>query len=119
VRFCYLGQISLPLLAQEKEELGKVDVVFLPVGLQTLSVGEFNQVVQDLGAKMIIPINYKTDLSGIVPLRPLDEYLAGTKFPVRKVDSDEIVINRAMIPGEPTVYVLKSPTESAPEPPSQ
>jgi L-ascorbate metabolism protein UlaG (beta-lactamase superfamily) len=119
VRFCYLGQISLPLLAQEKEELGKVDVVFLPVGLQTLSVGEFNQVVQDLGAKMVIPINYKTDLSGIVALRPLDEYLAGTKFPVRKVDSDEIVINRAMIPSEPTVYVLKSPTESAPEPPSQ
>ena len=119
VRFCYLGQISLPLLAQEKEELGKVDVVFLPVGLQGLSVGEFNQVVQDLGAKMVIPINYKTDLSGIVPLRTLDEYLAGTKFPVRRVNSDEIVVNRSVLPDQPTVYVLKSPTAAAPAPPSQ
>ena len=109
VRFCYLGQVSLPLLAQEKEELGHADVVFLPVGLQTLSVNDLNEIVKELGATMIIPINYKTDLSGIVPLRTLDEYLSGTKFPVHKVNSDEIVVSRAMLPAEPTVYVLKSP----------
>jgi len=119
VKFCYLGQINLPLLAQEKTELGKADVVFLPVGLQTLSVSDFNQVVQDLGATMVIPINYKTDLSGIIPLRSLDDYLSGTKFPVRKVNSDEIVVSRGMLPAEPTVYVLKSPTEAAPAPPPQ
>jgi L-ascorbate metabolism protein UlaG (beta-lactamase superfamily) len=119
VKFCYLGQISLPLLAEEKEELGHADVVFLPVGLQTLSVGDFDQVVKDLGATMIIPINYKTDLSGILPLRTLDEYLSATKFPVRKVDSDEIVVNRAMLPPTPTLYLLKSPTEAAPAPPPQ
>jgi L-ascorbate metabolism protein UlaG (beta-lactamase superfamily) len=109
VKFCYLGQINLPLLAQEKEELGHADVVFLPVGLETLSVNDFNQVVKDLGATMIIPINFKTDLSGILPLRTLDEYLSATKFPVRRVNSDEIVINRAMLPTEPTIYSLKSP----------
>ena len=109
VKFCYLGQISMPLLTQEREELGHADVVFLPVGLQTLSVNDFNQVVKDLGATMIIPVNYKTDLSGIVPLRTLDEYLSATKFPVRKVNSDEIVVHRDMLPTEPTVYVLKSP----------
>ena len=49
---------------------------FFPLGLQTLSVSDFNQIVKDLGAKMIIPINYKTDLSGIVPLRTLDDYLS-------------------------------------------
>ncbi len=109
VKFCYLGQINMPLLAQEKEELGHADVVFLPVGLETLSVGDFNQVVQDLGAKVIIPINYKTDFSGVIPLRSLDDYLSATKFPVRKFNSDEIVVSREMLPAEPTVYVLKSP----------
>ena len=109
VRFCYLGQVDMPLLAQEKQELGHADVVFLPVGLESLSVSEFNQIVKDLGATMIIPINYKTDFSGIVPLRTLDEYLSGTKFPVRKVSSDEIVVNHAMLPAEPTLYLLKSP----------
>jgi L-ascorbate metabolism protein UlaG (beta-lactamase superfamily) len=119
VKFCYLGQINLPLLAEEKEELGHADVVFLPVGLETLSVGDFNQVVQDLGATMVIPINYKTDLSGILPLRSLDEYLSATKFPVRKVDSDEIIVNRSVLPPVPTVYILKSPTEAAPAPPPE
>ena len=114
VKFCYLGQINMPLLAQEKQQLGHADVVFLPVGLQTLSVGDFNQIVKDLGATMVIPINYQTDLSGIVPLRTLDEYLSVTKFPVRKVNSDEIIVNRGMLPTEPTIYLLKSPTEAAP-----
>ena len=82
-----------------------------------LSVSDLNQIVKDLGATVIIPINYKTDLSGITPLRPLDEYLSGTKFPVRKLNSDEIVVNRGMLPTEPTVFELKSPTEAAPAAP--
>ena len=89
--------------------MGHADVVFLPVGLTTLSVNDFNQVVRDLGAKIVIPINYKTDLSGILSLRSLSEYLDSTKFPVRKFNSDEIVVTRASLPEEPTVYVLKSP----------
>ena len=109
VIFCYLGQISLPLLAQEKAELGHVDVIFLPVGLTTLSVGDFNEIVTELGAKIVIPINYQTDLSGNLSLRTLDEYLDGTKFPVRKFNSDEIVVTRSSLPDMPTVYVLKSP----------
>ncbi len=119
VKFCYLGQVNMPLLAQEKEELGHADVVFLPVGLQSLSVNDLNDIVKELGATMIIPINYKTDLSGIVPLRSLEEYLSATKFPVRKVNSDEIVVTRAMLPQSPTIYELKSPTVAAAEPPTQ
>jgi L-ascorbate metabolism protein UlaG (beta-lactamase superfamily) len=109
VTFCYLGQISQPLLANEEEEIGHVDVVFLPVGLPTLSVSDLNQVVSDIGAKVVIPINYKTDFSGYLSLRPLGDYLAQSRLPVRKFDSDEIVISRAMLPPQPTVYVLKSP----------
>jgi L-ascorbate metabolism protein UlaG (beta-lactamase superfamily) len=109
VTFCYLGQINMPLLQQEREELGHADVVFLPVGVQNLSVAELNQVVKDLGATMVIPINYKTDFSGDLPLRSLDEYLSATKFPERKVNSDEIVVTRATLPLTPTVYTLKSP----------
>jgi len=109
VKFGYLGQINMPLLAQEKEELGHVDVLFLPVGLQTLSVAELNQVAKDVGARIIIPINYETDLSGSVVLRSLDDYLSATKLPVRKIDSSEIALNLAALPNEPTIYLLKSP----------
>jgi L-ascorbate metabolism protein UlaG (beta-lactamase superfamily) len=90
ITFCYLGEIYTPLSSREKEQLGKCDVLFLPVGLQTLSVAEFNQVAKDVGAKMIIPINYKTDQSGIL-------------------NTEEIVVTRDSLPQRPTIYVLKSP----------
>jgi L-ascorbate metabolism protein UlaG (beta-lactamase superfamily) len=110
----------MPLDAEERTELGHADVVFLPVGLQTVSVGDLNDIVKDLGATVVIPINYKTDLSGILQLRTLDEYLSGTKLPVRKFNSDEVVLSRSLLPSEPTVYVLKSPmVMAAPAPSSQ
>lgn len=105
----YLGQVSQPLNSQEKTQLGKVDVLFLPVGLPTLTVAQMNQIALDLDAKVIIPINYKTDKSGDVPLRTLDEYLSGTRFPVQRFDTDEIALKRDSLPSVPTVYVLKSP----------
>lgn len=109
ISMCYLGQISAPLLPTEKEQLGHVDVVFLPVGLQTLTVQQFNQVAADLGAKVIIPINYKTERSGDLPLRTLDEYLAGTHLPIRRFDSPEIALTHGTLPATPTLYLLKSP----------
>ncbi len=105
----YLGQISLPMNEQEREQFGQVDVLFLPVGLQTLSVAQLNDLAGDVGAKVIIPINYKTDKSGDLPLRSLDEYLAGTKLPIQRFDTDEIALKRDSLPTTPTVYVLKSP----------
>jgi L-ascorbate metabolism protein UlaG (beta-lactamase superfamily) len=109
VKFCYLGQIVLPLLATEKQQLAQCDVLFLPVGLTALSVTDLNQIVSDLNAKVIIPINYKTGESGYLPLRSLDDYLAQTSLPVRKFESSEIVVSRALLPDKPTVYVLQSP----------
>ncbi len=109
VTFGYLGQVGLPLLPQERAQIGKVDVLFLPVGLNTLSVPEWNQIAADLGAKIIIPINYKTGSTGDLNLRTLDAYLSGTKLPVRKMGTDEIALSRGALPDQPTIYLLKSP----------
>jgi len=110
VTFCYLGQITQPLLPEEKQEIGHVDVVFLPVGLPWLSVAEFDQVVRDIGASIIIPINYKTPYSGDLNLRSLDDYLQGTKFRIHRIDSDEVLVTRPSLPATPTICVMRSPT---------
>ena len=109
VTFCYLGEISQPLLASEKELIGHADVIFLPVGLRALSVSDLNQVVADVGASVIIPINYKTDSSGYLQLRPLDEYLSQSHFPIQRFDSSEVVVSKKTLPQAPTLYLLKSP----------
>lgn len=111
ITFCYLGQITQPLQAEEIQEIGHADVVFLPVGLPWLTVPEFDQIVRDIGASLIIPINYKTPYSGDLNLRSLDDYLQGTKFRIHRIDSEEVLITRASLPATPTICVMKSPTQ--------
>jgi hypothetical protein len=119
IKFCTLGQPYVPFIARERQQLltgGKVDVLFLPVGLQQLGVADLDQMAKDSGARMIIPITYKTDLSGSLALRSLDDYLAATKFPVRKLNTNEIVVTKSTLPDRPTVYCLKCPTTPAAAP---
>jgi len=114
VKFCSLGQPYAPLLQREKEQIGKCDVLFLPVGVQALAVADLDQMARDLEARMIIPITYKSDLTGSLSLRSLDDYLAATKFPVRKLSTDEIVVTKNSLPAKPTIYCLPTPTAPAP-----
>jgi L-ascorbate metabolism protein UlaG (beta-lactamase superfamily) len=116
IKFCALGQPYAPLIARERQQLGKVDVLFLPVGLEQLGVADLDQMATDLGARMIIPVTYKTDLSGTLTLRTLDDYLSATKFPVRRFTTNEIVVTRGSLPDRPTVYSLKCPMTPAPAP---
>ncbi len=109
VTFGYLGKISQPLSDLERDQMGPVDVLFLPVGLTSLSVKDLNATALALQAKVIIPIEYKTLYSGDLPLRGLDEYLEDTHFPVRRFESPEIAVTHDTLPSEPTVYVLTSP----------
>ena len=109
ISMCYLGQIAAPLLPTEREQFGHVDVVFLPVGLQGLTVAQLNEVAAQLGPRSSSPSITRRDESGDLPLRTLDEYLAGTQLPVRRFDTDEIALTPASLPATPTVYVLKSP----------
>jgi len=117
IMFGALGQPYLPFIGRERQQLGKLDVLFLPVGLEQLGVADLDQMATDVGAKMIIPVTYKTDLSGSLQLRTLEDYLAATKFPVRKLDTDEIVVTRKSLPERPTIYCLKCPTTPAAPPP--
>ncbi len=65
---------------------------------------------------MIIPVWYKTEMSGALALRSLDDYLSATKFPVRKINTDEIVVTKGSLPDRPTIYCLKAPTAPAATP---
>lgn len=116
VKFCYLGSVHQPLLETEKEELEQCDVLFLPVGVTELNVPDLNKMAAELEAKVIIPINYKTPLSGTLNLRSLDDYLAETKMPIKKIDSVEIVLGAKDLPSTPTLYLLKSPVNPAAQP---
>lgn len=75
VNICHLGDITEPLTTRHIDELSPVDVLLLPAGGGcTLEVDQVLQILQDLDAKVVIPMHYSLpDLS--VPLGNVDAFL--------------------------------------------
>lgn len=98
MRVAHLGDLGHVLTDEERDELGQVDVVFAPVGgYYTIGPEEAKRVAEQLGAKIIVPMHYKTDALGF-PIQPVDEFLKlmqtveranGTSFEVMRSDLPE------------------------------
>ncbi|WP_187146929.1 MBL fold metallo-hydrolase [Candidatus Methylacidiphilum infernorum] len=108
ITFAHLGDLAHTLTKDQLAEFGKVDVLFLPIGNEILSNDDLDKITSDLGARLIIPIAFKTTLSGDLDIRPLDKYLEG-KHNVKMIDSSELLIGQSDLPSEPWIYVLKEP----------
>ncbi|MDA1128290.1 MAG: MBL fold metallo-hydrolase [Chloroflexi bacterium] len=62
IKICHLGDLSVPLTTRLIDELKPVDMVLVPTGGHcTLDVDHVYQTLQDLDAKIVIPMHYKTD----------------------------------------------------------
>jgi L-ascorbate metabolism protein UlaG (beta-lactamase superfamily) len=104
LRFAHLGGIGHVPDSAQRAEIGKVDVLFLPVGNPDLSIVELNKIAADLGAKIIVPIKYKTQFTPDSALRSLDDYLAG-RTNVKQLNASEFTLSPADLPATPTIYV--------------
>lgn len=83
IHVCHLGDISMPMTTRMIDELKPVDVVLVPIGGHcTLDMDQIYQTLQDLDAKIVIPMHFKTE--GInVDVNPIDNF-------VRRMGLDEI-----------------------------
>ena len=61
VSFCHLGDLGTALTDAQVEEIGKVDVLFVPVGgTYTLDPKKAAEVATQLEPLIVIPMHYKT-----------------------------------------------------------
>lgn len=83
INVCHMGDISVPLNTRLIDELKPVDVVLMPTGGHcTLDVDQVYQILQDLDAKIVIPMHYK--VPGVnVEVDPIDNF-------VRRMGLDEV-----------------------------
>ena len=83
INICHLGDISMPMTTRMIDELKPIDVVLVPTGGHcTLDMDQIYQTLQDLDAKIVIPMHYKTE--GInVDVDPIDNF-------VRRMGLDQI-----------------------------
>ncbi|MES2307750.1 MAG: MBL fold metallo-hydrolase [Verrucomicrobiota bacterium] len=108
VRFAHLGCLGHPLDSRIREEIGYVDVLFVPVGLKTLAVEEWRRIGKELNARIIVPITYKSNYNANIDLRHLEEFLQG-ETNIVPLKSDQFDISHQELPVQPAIYTLQYP----------
>ncbi|MBN1188453.1 MAG: MBL fold metallo-hydrolase [Dehalococcoidales bacterium] len=101
---CHMGDLGHTLDPAQLSELGKVDVIFIPVGgFFTIDSVEAAAVITSLRPRVVFPMHYKTARSEY-PIAGVDEFLKGKKN-VRRLDSSEIELSRAALPEKMEIIV--------------
>ena len=83
VNICHLGNIRQPLTAQQIDLIGPADVVLAPAGgaeHHLLPHRAVNQAAQQLDARWLIPIHYRTPAEPSPPSEPGDPGDAATQL---------------------------------------
>ncbi len=108
VRYCHLGAIGHTLSFRERSKIGKVDVLFLPVGNPQLSENDLWELADSLKPKWIVPLAYKTDKTKGLGFREFTE-LDIRELPYRHVNKSEFIFRQEELPEKSTLLILKSP----------
>ena len=106
VKVCHLGDLGHPLSDQQVADIGKVDVLLIPVGgFFTIDAKVASEVCDRLNPRVIIPMHYKNEKLDF-PISGVDDFLEG-KGSVRKLDSSEAEFKAGALPAETEIVVLK------------
>lgn len=106
LRLCHLGDLGHELSMQQIEEIGEVDILFIPVGgYYTISSEQATSTVDRLNPRLVFPMHYKTDKTTL-PIAPVDNFLQG-KQNVRKLNTSEYEVTRETLPDQREIIVLK------------
>ena len=85
LRIAHLGDLGHLLDDKQLSAIGSIDVVLVPVGgSSTIDADRAGRVIDQLRPRLvIIPMHYRTAVSTVTQLAPVDEFLAG-KINVRR-----------------------------------
>ena len=105
VKVGHLGDLGHVLSEEEVTALGTVDVLLAPVGgYYTIGPEEAKKTAEALGARIIIPMHYKTDALGF-PIQPVDDFLKLMEH-VERADSTTVEIDAGDLEDTAKVVVL-------------
>jgi L-ascorbate metabolism protein UlaG (beta-lactamase superfamily) len=106
INFCHLGDLGHTPSESQIKEIGKVDVLFIPVGgVFTIDAKGATEVANLIKPKIIIPMHYKTP--GLqLGLAEAKEFTNG-KPKVKEIKSSEVEVSKDTLPKDTEVWVLK------------
>lgn len=106
IKLCHLGDLGHLLSQAQVDEVGTVDILFIPVGgFYTIDAAGASQVCDQLKPKVVIPMHFRTPQC-TYPIAGVDNFLRGKKN-VKRVDSSEIEFRPEELPTATEIVILK------------
>jgi len=105
INFCHLGDLGHDLDEQTVHKIGRVDVLFIPIG-GTFTVDDKKAwiLIEKIKPKIIVPMHYK--IGGLsLPIAGIDPFLQQAKHKVHHV-GNEIDIEKEDLPDEPEIWTF-------------
>lgn len=109
VHFAHFGDIGHLLSDEQLQQLGKTDVIFLPVGgKETIEPSEASLLVSQLDPRIVFPMHYKTELLGDGPLceHPLGAFTEKMAN-VEDAATTAVEVELARLPAQTKVVCLR------------
>ncbi|MCJ7834487.1 MBL fold metallo-hydrolase [Cuneatibacter sp. NSJ-177] len=76
LRIAHFGDIGCPLNEKQKETLGRLDVVMVPVGgFYTMEPDGIEAMLEELNPAVVIPMHYRTEEYGFPVIGTLEDFL--------------------------------------------
>lgn len=107
---CHLGDLKTKLTDTQVEELGSIDVLFIPVGGgEALGSAQAAEVVAQLDPSLVVPMHYRLNGSSAPAgsLEPVDVFcreMGSKEF----VAESKLTVTKSSLPPEVRVVVLES-----------
>jgi len=106
VKVCHLGDLGHLLDDKQKAEIGRVDILLIPVGgYYTIDAKTATEVCDQLKPRVIIPMHYRTDKS-FSNIAGVEDFLRG-KARVKWLDTSQVEFKAGELSNDGQIIVLK------------
>ena len=103
----HLGDLGHPLSAQQIKEIGKVDILLIPVGGNfTIDAKVATEVCNKLAPRVVIPMHYRNERCPDFPVSGVDDFLNG-KAVVSRQEISEVDIMEVNLPDTTRIITLQ------------
>ena len=106
MKLCHLGDLGHVLSPGQVNEIGTVDILFIPVGgFYTIDASIASRICDQLKPKVVIPMHFKTPKCAY-PIAGVGDFLKGKKN-VRRVGDSEVEFEREKLPAATEIVLLQ------------
>jgi L-ascorbate metabolism protein UlaG (beta-lactamase superfamily) len=109
VRVCHMGDFGQAALRPEQREaIGEVDVLMLPVGGgPTIGGALAAEVASQIGARIVVPMHFRTEAVDF--LEPPDDFLDNAPGRIERVEGSELELDDLPTNGGPVIALFEAP----------